>query len=41
MMVHCVSTYAGGNHSDMEKMADVLRTADDALSNALCNKNSK
>lgn len=34
MMVHCVSTYAGGNHSDMEKMAEVLRTADDSLSNA-------
>ena len=34
MMVHCVSTYAGGNHSDMEHMAEVLRTADDALANA-------
>lgn len=34
MMVHCVSTYASGNHSDMEKTAEVLRTADDALSNA-------
>ena len=34
MMVHCVSTYAGGNHSDMEHTAEVLRTADDALSNA-------
>jgi ATP-dependent Clp endopeptidase proteolytic subunit ClpP len=34
MMVHCVSTRASGNHSDMEKTAEVLRTADDALSNA-------
>ena len=34
MMVHCVSTIASGNHSDMEKTAEVLRTADDALSNA-------
>ena len=34
MMVHCVSTRARGNHSDMEKTAEVLRTADDALSNA-------
>ena len=34
MMVHCVSTYAGGNHADMEHMAEVLRTADDALANA-------
>ena len=34
MMVHCVSSGARGNHSDMEKMAEVLRIADDALSNA-------
>ena len=34
MMVHCVSSGARGNHSDMEKMAEILRTADDALSNA-------
>lgn len=38
MMVHCVSTGASGNHSDMEKVAEVLRTADDALSNAYVNK---
>jgi ATP-dependent Clp endopeptidase proteolytic subunit ClpP len=34
MMVHCVSTGAQGNHSDFEKTAEVLRIADDALSNA-------
>lgn len=34
MMVHCVSTRTSGNHSDMEHMADVLRTADRALSTA-------
>lgn len=34
MMVHCVSTRVSGNHSDMEHMAEVLRTADDALSSA-------
>lgn len=34
MMVHCVSTGAQGNHSDFEKTAEVLRTADDALANA-------
>ena len=34
MMVHCVSSGARGNHTDMEKMAEILRTADDALSNA-------
>lgn len=34
MMVHCVSSGARGNHATMEKTAEVLRTADDALSNA-------
>lgn len=34
MMVHCVSSGARGNHSDMEKMAEVLRTADKALCTA-------
>lgn len=38
MMVHCVSTRASGNHADMEHMAEVLRTADDALSNAYAAK---
>lgn len=34
MMVHCVSTYAAGNHNDLEKTAEVLKTADAALSSA-------
>ena len=34
MMVHCVSTGANGNHSTMEHTAEVLRTADRALSAA-------
>lgn len=34
MMVHCVSTKASGNHSDMEHMAEVLQTADQALCTA-------
>lgn len=34
MMVHCVSTYAEGNHSSMEHTAQVLRTADRALCSA-------
>ncbi len=38
MMVHCVSTYAGGNHSDMEHTAEVLRTADRALCSAYVDK---
>lgn len=38
MMVHCVSTYAGGNHNTMEHTAEMLRTADEALSTAYINK---
>ncbi len=38
MMVHCVSTGARGNHSAMEHAAEVLRTADQALSTAYMNK---
>lgn len=34
MMVHCVSSSTKGNHSAMEHMAEVLRTADKALSSA-------
>lgn len=34
MMVHCVSSGTNGNHSDMEHMAEVLRTADRALCTA-------
>lgn len=34
MMVHCVSSGARGNHSDMEHMAEILRTADQALCTA-------
>lgn len=38
MMVHCVSTYAGGNHNDMEHTAEILRTADKALCSAYVDK---
>ncbi len=34
MMVHCVSAKADGNHNEMEKMAEVLQTADEALCSA-------
>lgn len=34
MMVHCVSTSTQGNHGAMEHTAEVLRTADRALSTA-------
>lgn len=38
MMVHCVSSSVRGNHSDMEHMAEVLRTADEALCTAYMHK---
>lgn len=38
MMVHCVSSGIRGNHSDMEHMAEVLRTADKALCSAYTDK---
>ncbi len=38
MMVHCVSSGVNGNHSDMEHMAETLRTADKALSSAYVDK---
>ena len=38
MMVHCVSSGARGNHSDMEHAAEVLRTADRALCTAYMTK---
>ena len=41
MMVHCVSTGVRGNHSDMEHTAEVLRTADKALSSAYIAKTGK
>lgn len=34
MMVHCVSTGIHGNHNDMEHVAEVLKTADNALCTA-------
>lgn len=38
MMVHCVSSGVSGNHSDMEHMAEVLRTADRAMCTAYTEK---
>lgn len=34
MMVHCVSSCAAGNHMDLEHEAEILKTADHALSSA-------
>lgn len=42
LMIHCVSTErVSGNHQDMEKMADTLRTFDDALANAYTAKTGR
>lgn len=41
MMVHCVSTEMQGNHNAMEHTAEVLRTADRALSTAYMAKTGK
>lgn len=38
MMVHCVSTYGGGNHSDFEHIAEMLQTADRAMCTAYTEK---
>lgn len=38
MMVHCVSSAVRGNHSDMEHMSEVLRTADEAMCRAYMHK---
>lgn len=38
MMVHCVSTYGGGNHNDFEHVAEMLETADRALCQAYVSK---
>ena len=42
LMIHCVSTSrVSGNHQDMEKMADTLRTYDEALANAYVMKTGR
>lgn len=38
MMVHCVSSSASGNHATMERAADMLRAADQAMCSAYCAK---
>ena len=42
LMIHCVSAwYVSGNHQDMEKMAETLRTYDEALANAYAVKTGR
>ena len=41
MMIHCASSYADGNHNDMEEAAQRLKTADEAIINAYALKTKK
>lgn len=41
IMIHCASTRAAGNASDMEKMAEILRTTDKAIVQAYVIKTGK
>ena len=38
LMVHCAATYADGNHSDMERAADMLKAVDSAIAQAYSEK---
>lgn len=41
LMIHCVSSCAGGNHTDFEHMAELLKTADEAMSSAYTAKTGR
>lgn len=41
LMIHCVSSCAGGNHTDFEHMAELLKTADEAISSAYTAKTGR
>lgn len=38
LMIHCASTSAGGNHRDMERMANILSTVDKSIAQAYVEK---
>lgn len=38
VMVHNVSSYAGGDYHDMDKMSEILQNCNDALASAYCAK---
>lgn len=38
IMIHCSSCYAGGNHNDLEKTADTLKSIDESIANAYVSK---
>lgn len=41
LMIHCVSSFAGGNRMEMEKVADTLGKWDEALATAYAEKTGK
>lgn len=41
LMIHCVSTYGGGNHADFIHIAEMLQTADEAISSAYTAKTGR
>lgn len=41
LMIHCVSTYGGGNHADFAHIAEMLQTADEAISSAYTKKTGR
>ena len=38
VMVHCSACYASGNHNDLEKTAETLKTIDESIANAYVTK---
>ena len=41
LMIHCVSSCGSGNHSDFERMAEMLKAADEAMSSAYASKTGR
>lgn len=41
LMIHCVSTSGRGNHADFEHAAEMLKTADEAMSSAYAEKTGR
>lgn len=41
LMIHCVSTCGGGNHADFSHIAEMLQTADEAISSAYTAKTGR
>ena len=41
LMIHCVSTYGGGNHAEFAHIAEMLQAADEAMSSAYTAKTGR